>query len=555
MTALKFAAALLFGTGALTAGTLFAVGEPLDDVGACPPAGCRAMVSPCTGSACTATCDAPGVASCCDAAGYYAEAAPACCEPGECCGGTVCGGVSACCETACCEADCCETAACEIDCPASCTGPGADCCEPAGCCEDAAATCCDGPGCCETVPATAVAVCSAGSRPAAARAARTSRAVIIGGSAALSGSVAEITSGEDLDLLGACFAWLDACEKMADPASWCRLRVSRFDGAAETVVYEASGRKAVAAVAAEFFADCPLADCCSSAKTCTPAKTRSAAKSCAAGCDCATEMCGCSGTGTPCGEASGTQLAVLTDSYDAAMDDRRFVDALAIAEQARKLAPEASQLELMVWKAKYARREAICSRAVAAYDECALAPIAEPAPARTAEAASHASTANATIVPAIYAAAAPVPAIPAGTFTRRMNDQTVTVTFAPAGPTAGTFAGTCTVPNGRCSLTFRGDCTATRDGLIYGVVCSAKTCDAAGGGDPMAKMTVESFCRTLIDQPFALRCRVEPAADGEPASMTLTDVKFAGIGIVGTPGPGEPAHLFLTMFSGAYEAE
>ncbi len=159
------------------------------------------------------------------------------------------------------------------------------------------------------------------------------------------------------------------------------------------------------------------------------------------------------------------------------------------------------------------------------------------------------------IAPAAYATpiAAP-PGLPVGRWTRTLNDQSVTVAVAADG----TFTATCTVPNSGCSLTIAGDCRATADGLLFGVVTSAKAApsgsDDAAAVDPMACLEVESFCRSLIDQPFSARCRVGAPSQGKP-SMNVSNALFGGIGFVGIPAPGEPAHLALTMFSGAYEAE
>ncbi|NNJ25119.1 hypothetical protein [Alienimonas chondri] len=140
------------------------------------------------------------------------------------------------------------------------------------------------------------------------------------------------------------------------------------------------------------------------------------------------------------------------------------------------------------------------------------------------------------------------PGLPVGRWTRTLNDQSVTIAVAADG----SFAAVCTVPNAGCSLKVTGDCRATADGLLFGVVTSAKACPSESNTDsvdPVACVEIETFCRSLIDQPFSARCRVS----GQ--SMTVSHTLFGGIGFVGTPGPGEPAHLALTMFSGAYEAE
>ena len=248
---------------------------------------------------------------------------------------------------------------------------------------------------------------------------------------------------------------------------------------------------------------------------------------CPAGCACPAP-CECPADAAPAAPSESTvenKIARLTDFFNTQMNNQGWVEALATAERAHTIAPNLPHTALMVWKAKFAAREAAGK--------------------------AFAAAKSASVIPAAHAAPAPVAApsrIPAGTFTRTLNDQRVTVTFAPTGPNAGTVSGTCTVPNGGCELTFSGDCTATADGLIYGAVCTAKTCGAADA-DPTAKLSVEAFCQALIDQPFSLRCRETEGG------CTISAVKFAGVGIVGTPAPGEPAYLLLTMFSGAYDAE
>ena len=518
MTAAKFAVALVFGTGALTAGTLFAVAEPP----ATPPAAtaCTGQSSACSRSACPGETACGGQSACgaetvsdtvsdeekaalvatfndeMDAKNYGAALAVAECTAAR-------------------HADCpaaelmvwkakfalrsqekgsrklayAPSAECILPAPypATCSGPGADCCVAAGCCSPA--ECCDGPGCCEDsdccedadsgvtlaaaemdaeLPATAVAVCSATSECDDACEAVAACGSICGGGECgmpkrrVSGSIAFAISPRGPSLAVDC-----TDNKTGEKLGLGGLLKAVLTGGADDFV-------------------CPFAGCPAPARTASTCGAPVAASVAYGDCPCPTD-CACD---APC----------------------------------------------------------CCDAAPALFPDFLL-PVLPPL--KTAE------VAPATIIPAGYAApiapAAPSK-IPAGTYTRRVNDQTVTVTFEPTGETSGAFAGTCTVPDGGCGLTFRGDCTATRDGLIYGVVCSAKCCDAADA-DPVAKMAVESFCRTLIDQPFSLRCRTQPATAGEPAGLTMTDVKFAGIGIVGVPGPGEPAHLLLTMFSGAYEAE
>ncbi|MFH5803258.1 hypothetical protein [Alienimonas sp. DA493] len=161
----------------------------------------------------------------------------------------------------------------------------------------------------------------------------------------------------------------------------------------------------------------------------------------------------------------------------------------------------------------------------------------EPAPAGYATPAAYATPVEAN------------PGLPVGRWTRTLNDQSVTIVVSPDG----SFTATCTVPHAGCSLEVAGDCRATEDGLLFGVVTMAKVCPGSGrekdSVDPVACVEVEGFCRALIDQPFSARCRVK----GQ--TMNVSNALFGGIGFVGTPGPGEPAHLALTMFSGAYEAE
>ena len=169
------------------------------------------------------------------------------------------------------------------------------------------------------------------------------------------------------------------------------------------------------------------------------------------------------------------EIASLTETFDGFMDDRNWPFALATAKHARELAPWLPHTELMVWKANFAARDEAGRRTAEAPAECVLTPVA------------------------FQASAAPASRIPAGTYTRTLNDQRVTVTFTPTGAATGTVSGSCTVPNGGCDLTFAGDCTATADGLIYGVVCDAKTCDA-DDADPSAKLSVEAFCQAL-DRP------------------------------------------------------
>ena len=157
----------------------------------------------------------------------------------------------------------------------------------------------------------------------------------------------------------------------------------------------------------------------------------------------------------------------------------------------------------------------------------------------------------ASVTPVSYAVAAPAGGLPVGSWSRTLNDQRVTL----AVTADGSFRGTCTVPNGGCAIAFAGDCRCTADGLLFGAVTGArvvcKTGDSAA--DPVACVAAEGFCRTLIDQPFSARCRVTDL-DGAP-TMTVSHAMFGGIGFLGTPAPGEPAHLPLTMFSGAYAAE
>ncbi|MEM9703740.1 MAG: hypothetical protein AAF907_14975, partial [Planctomycetota bacterium] len=155
------------------------------------------------------------------------------------------------------------------------------------------------------------------------------------------------------------------------------------------------------------------------------------------------------------------------------------------------------------------------------------------------------------VTPAGYAApvapAAPVQTasdLPVGRWVRTLNDQSVTITIEADG----SFTALCTVPDSGCCLEATGDCRATEDGLLFGVVTSAKACPGENK-NAVACMQIEAFCRTLIDQPFSARCRVTND------TLTVSNALFGGIGFVGTPGPGEPAHLALTMFSGAYEAK
>ena len=157
----------------------------------------------------------------------------------------------------------------------------------------------------------------------------------------------------------------------------------------------------------------------------------------------------------------------------------------------------------------------------------------------------------ASVTPVSYAVAAPTGGLPVGRWSRTLNDQRVTL----AVTADGSFRGTCTVPNGGCAIAFAGDCRCTADGLLFGAVTSARVVCNVGdsAADPISCVAAEGFCRTLIDQPFSARCRVTEF-DGAP-TMTVSHAMFGGIGFLGTPAPGEPAHLPLTMFSGAYEAE
>ena len=438
MTAFKFAAALLFGTGALTAGTLFAVADP-----AAPP---------CGGGTCAVK-----------TAALSLKAAPAKAPAAACCGGS-----GACRGTAC----------------------GAEACDGG------------------VIPASAVAVCS-GAREFA---------------CGVQTACADGPCGTSLCTAGGCVpatVFGDACEiktcaATAREKNEGRVRGSIAIGLSQSGLQFAVDCKNTATgaviglpglIAAALEGRCGDEACC---------ETACCESECCEEACCELACCEGACCGEACKSACGTCPAPAT---------------LTATCGAPAPATAAATCEC----------PAGCD--CPAPCRCESAPVA-PAP-KTASAESR------FLIPAAYAAKSPAAApsrIPAGTFTRTLNDQSVTVTFAPTGANAGTVSGTCTVPNGGCDLTFSGDCTATADGLIYGAVCTAKTCGAADA-DPTAKVAVEAFCQALIDQPFSLRCRT--TADG----CTISAVKFAGVGIVGTPAPGEPAHLLLTMFSGAYDAE
>ena len=133
-------------------------------------------------------------------------------------------------------------------------------------------------------------------------------------------------------------------------------------------------------------------------------------------------------------------------------------------------------------------------------------------------------------------------AVPVGTWTRTLNDQSVSLTLTETG-----FSGRCTLAHTGCAVRFAGDCSVTSDGLLYGVITSA-ACESAGpsAGDAARRMEVEMVCRTLVDQPVSVRLR--HGSD----SMTVTDAKFAGIGIVGQPAPGDAAFLYMMLLTGEY---
>ncbi|QDT18158.1 ribosomal eL19 family protein [Alienimonas californiensis] len=454
----------------------------------------------CPTADCPATCTGPGSA-CCAEMGCCKKTAActgAACEKTAACTGAACEKTAACTGAACEKTAACTGAACEKT--AACTGAA---CEKTATCDAPAPTACSLATCSDAVPATAVVVCSASSEAAPPAPSRTF---------ACSGTACPIT---------VCVATADACPTAACGTSACTT---------------AACTKTACETAACSAGSCEIAACGTNAcglrgviaKQFTTIVTSAAndLSSCAAECAlaCGTACRGAACDGGPCPSGVCSEIACETSPC--------------------KSAPACTSTDdCPGW---------VSAPALAAPSHAIPYPIAyEPAGLYGVQrTAAVDATSFGYAAPAAYAV--PVEtnsALPVGRWTRTLNDQSVTIAVSPNG----SFTATCTVPNAGCSLSVSGDCRATEDGLLFGVVTSAKVCPGSGSHDgsvdPVSCVEVEGFCRALIDQPFSARCRVKDQ------SMTVSHALFGGIGFIGTPGPGEPAHLALTMFSGAYQAE
>ena len=498
----------------------------------------------------------------------------------------------------------CQAAEPAADCPATCTGPGSDCCEAMKCCESG--PCCDGPACCDAavacppapvrlaatcdgaIPATAVAVCSATSE-----AAPPSPAVCpsVCASPCAASCVTAAFDCAPCEPAAAIVQTAGVCEGGVCGAGGCPI-----PSKLRAVFVKAAGTG--------LFAPCCETECCETIcceSECCEIACREVT-CCESGC-CEEEDDRFAGSVAVGMSAAGPQVSVtcldretgetLTGlkALTAVLSHKLGCERPAVCEDDVELA-RIGEPGVVKVERKYADctvveyevaeaadcpcpagcpcpapcgcEAVLCGAGACDLDFCPCpadggiascdAPCELPPPVptglygvvKTASAAPAAS-----VTPVSYAVAAPTGGLPVGSWSRTLNDQRVTL----AVTADGSFRGTCTVPNGGCAIAFAGDCRCTADGLLFGAVTGArvvcKTGDSAA--DPVACVAAEGFCRTLIDQPFSARCRVTEF-DGAP-TLTVSHAMFGGIGFLGTPAPGEPAHLPLTMFSGAYAAE
>ena len=513
----------------------------------------------------------------------------------------------------------CLAAEAAADCPATCTGPGSDCCEATNCCESG--SCCDGPTCCDTaadcppaplclaatcdgaMPATAVAVCSATSEAAPPSPAVCPSVCSSPCAATCLTAAFECAPCEPADAIvrtaGACVCDVCLCDGGVCGEGGCpipsKLRAVLMKasgtglfaacGDGDTTCVRTAGceeeeeeKRYVGAVAVGMSAAGPsLSVTCldrQTGETLTGLKALTAvlkgkfAGSVPAACEDEPELARAGEPGLVKVERTYADTVTVEYEHVEAADfplpvyvacgegndcgevirrDLRFIecgDEGGVAEAADCPCPAGCACPAPCGCGS------VADTGIASCDApCELPP---PTPAglyglvQTASAAPAAS-----VTPVSYAVAAPAGGLPVGSWSRTLNDQRVTL----AVTADGSFRGTCTVPNGGCAIAFSGDCRCTADGLLFGAVTGARVVCRTGdsAADPVACVAAEGFCRTLIDQPFSARCRVTEF-DGAP-TMTVSHAMFGGIGFLGTPAPGEPAHLPLTMFSGAYGAE
>ena len=438
-----------------------------------------------------------------------------CCPGSDCCEKTAAGETPACCE----EAGCCEKTAC---------CPTADCCPTTACCSDAKPSdCCEEAGCCVKVAAVAAPAPTCG--PAATCDSPLPRTAVV---VCRGESVSPPPAPKRLTACGAGACPTTACPECPPCGTGSACTATTCLERARTALTECTACPPVCSVL------CGDSVCCEGAccdlldieAGCCPLKTLSVSIS-----GCLTK-------------ALNSVCEPVADCFGVYADPPKGIDFYADP-------PKEIDFEFHFIEAGSCEPNS-CDAAPAlaapypiAYEPAGLYGVTRTAAVSPAPAVAPASA----VAPAAYAAPAPAAALPVGRWTRKLNDQSVTIAVAADGK----FTATCTVPDWNCSLECTGDCRATADGLLFGVVTSARALPKRGedgkAADPVACVQVESFCQTLVDQPFSARCRVTNGS-AKPA-MTVSHALFGGIGFVGTPAPGEPAHLALTMFSGAYEAE
>ena len=562
----RLAAALVVGSGVLTAGTLYAVVDPsapADAVLATPaPAACHATSvektarpnsgccraaaraakvsgakAPCGTAAavCSAKCVSAKVVktACCEASTACSACPTTACSadcPEQCCVTQACCPTAACAET-CDEKNCCGTDRCE-----------ADCCEE-GCCDDSASPVAD----VRSAAADFCGVCGTAVKDAI----DTVGCSLFKGLTEYTGcNVVRVEAFSDWETArsGACGPTAGCCEDACCESACCEDACCGAP-AAPGESAEVFGLPTVAKVIdfAELLRDV------------APAGRELEL--------CGGEVGGCGTAGPCCGSPAATAFDLALPCSVGAGDARIFSFSVGVTRNGPTCSVTKSSCPKETCCEPKAAAVGFCdllSAACACGESCSCDPCGCGSSGVPASVASLIRKVAGFTPPAPAVAPVPTPAravvirtasqiapesvakpaMPAGTWTRTLNDQSVTLTLSETG-----FEGRCTIAHSGCAVRFAGDCSVTADGLLYGVITSAvsEPCGPAGA-DAARRMEVEMVCRTLIDQPVSVRVR----SNGD--AMTVTDAKFAGIGIVGTPAPGDAAFLYQMLLTGQYTA-